>query len=497
MLKQKFLVHFGSSFTTRIMGLFAGIIVARIAGPEVVGTIAYGTSYVGVWGFFLGFFGSGHIKLVSEGQDMGKCMSVYTRLFLGSLAIYFAVVSGVFLIQKYVTPGGFESKTQETVIILLLFVHVFNTFYNYSSTTFTATMEQARANLPMFLKSIAWQTGRILVVILGFRAVGLASWNLIVTVLFLPLVYKLIKKYPKADWDKKLFKKYMGYAVPILLIVVINSIVQYSDKLFLAHYTDTTELGYYSAAYSIGGLIILASVSIGNIFFPLFSSLLAQNDWPGVRKKILQYQEFLSIFVFPLVCLLALIAGPLLTTVLGTRYEPSIVPFMIIGFATYVLVAGMPYGNTITGAGRFYLNVLINLLKLMVFVVSITLFIAPRFLGLGAVGLALNLLVINLLTNVLYQYFSRRLSGLSFFNLKNLLRYLLVFSLSLGLFLAREYFSRWLSLWWIAIIPLYLLLIYGLLFALGLFSKEDIKKLLDLVDIKKLFGYVKDELKDK
>ena len=51
MLKQKFIVHFGSNFIIQLFSLFAGIIVARLAGPEVVGTIAYGTSYVMVWGF--------------------------------------------------------------------------------------------------------------------------------------------------------------------------------------------------------------------------------------------------------------------------------------------------------------------------------------------------------------------------------------------------------------------------------------------------------------
>lgn len=496
MLKQKFLVHFGSSFIVRILTMVAGIIVARIAGPEVVGVISYGTAYVGIWMFITGLFGSGHIKLISEGQDIGKCMRVYSRLFMGSLAVYVLVVGAFFFVQKYVLRVGFESRTQEIVVILSLLVAISNKLYEYGSTTFTATMEQAKANWPKLLECVAWQLGRILVVLLGFRAIGLSAWNAFITFLFLPLVYKLLKKYPRTEWDRQLFKKYIGYAVPILLIVVIDSIIHYADKLLLAHYSNTTELGYYSAAYSIGGMIMMASVSIGNIFFPLFSSLLARKDWGAVRLKIVQYQELLALFVFPLVCAVVLVARPLLTTVLGAKYGPSIEPFMVIALATYVTVAGMPYANILTGAGRFYLNVWINLIKLAVFVLSITVLVSPKFLGLGALGLALNLLAINLFSNLLFLSFAKRLSKLSFFHLKNMLRYALALSIALGLYLFRDAFANWLSFWWIVIIPVYLALVYGLMLILRLADRDHFKMLADALNIRKVLVYVRGELGD-
>jgi O-antigen/teichoic acid export membrane protein len=357
-------------------------------------------------------------------------------------------------------------------------------------------MEQARARLPLLIKGTCWQLGRILVVIIGFKAIGLATWNLVITLLILPFVLKLLKKYPRSTWDNELFKKYIGYSVPVFLIVIINSVVQYSDKLFLAHYTDTTELGYYSAAFSIGGAMMLFSRAGSSIFFPLFSSYLKTNNWEAVRGKIMQYQEFLAIFAFPLVCLIAVISAPLLVFVLGVRYEPSILPFAIIAFATYVSVVGMPYGNTITGAGRFYLNVLINLIKLVIFVISINIFISPRFLGLGAAGLALNLLVINLATNLLYLYFSKKLSKLSFFSMQNTFRYLLIFSVSGPLYLYQDTFSDWFAFWWIAIIPVYLIFVYGLMYLLGLVKITHARQFMDLVNVTKVVAYVKGELSD-
>jgi O-antigen/teichoic acid export membrane protein len=493
-LKQKFLIHFGSNIVVHILGLFAGIIVARIAGPGVVGTIAYGTSYIKLWGFITGLFGTGHIKLISEGQDIGKCMSVYSKLFGTSVIVYFFVVISFFLLQKYIINIEFESSTQQVVIIILLSAHIFEMFYHYSSTTFTATMEQVRANIPFFVKNIIWHIGRIVIVLLGFKAVGLATLNLVVTILLLPIVYKLIKKYPRTEWDRTLFKRYIEYGAPILFIVVIHSIIEYSDKLFLAHFTNTTELGYYSAAFSIGGMIMIASVSIGNIFFPLFSSFITKQDWAAVNKKIMQYQEFLVIFVFPFICAIVIISGPLLITVLGPQYEPSIEPFMIIAFATYVVVVGMPYSNIITGAGRFYLLVWINIFKLVAFVFSVTIFVSPHFLGLGAVGLSLHLLLINLFTNLLYFKYSKKLSGLIFISYKNIIRYFVIMVIAIIVYNYQEYFSEWISFGWIVVIPVYLAIVYLLMFIFGLVSIRHFQQLIDLIDLRKIITYANSEL---
>ena len=56
MLKQKFIVQYGSMAITQIVSMVTGIIVARLAGPSVMGMIAYGTSYVSLLGFINNIF---------------------------------------------------------------------------------------------------------------------------------------------------------------------------------------------------------------------------------------------------------------------------------------------------------------------------------------------------------------------------------------------------------------------------------------------------------
>ena len=95
--------------------MLAGLIVARLAGPEVVGVIAFGTAYVSIWGFTTGLFSTGHIKLISEGKNLGNCITTYTFLQGSSILVYSILVISWFLSQKYLFNYQFESDIQQIV----------------------------------------------------------------------------------------------------------------------------------------------------------------------------------------------------------------------------------------------------------------------------------------------------------------------------------------------------------------------------------------------
>jgi len=496
MLKRRFFVQFGSSLVINVIGMLAGIVVARVGGPEVVGVIAYGTAYVSIWGFMTGLFGSGHIKLISEGQNLGNCVKTYAWLQGGSLVVYFLVVAGWFLTQKYILHYPFESTEQQIIIILALFVYVIGVIIQFNSLTFTATMHQVKSNFPDLMRQLLYHTGRIIVVLIGFKAIGLSSWSLFTGIIVLPFVFRQLRQLPVGMFDKELLKKHISFAIPIFLIVVITTLLGYSDKLMLSYFSNTTELGYYSAAYSIGGMFLLLSSVIGTIFFPLFSSLIAKNDWETVNKKIITFQEIAILFIFPFACLMAIIGGPFLVTLLGTRYERSVIPFVILLFSTFFSIVGMPYGNVISGMGRFYLGVWVNIIALVIFFISITFFLSPRFLHLGATGLAFNTLVMAIVNNLLYFFFARKYGKITFSS-TNGLRYVFILFISVIIFFLVRYISTWGSFWWIIMIPCYLILMYGLLIVTGLLKHHHWMLLMAVLNVKKTTSYIKEELKIK
>jgi len=497
MLKQKFIVQYGSMAITQIVGMVAGIIVARLAGPGVMGMVAYGTSYVSLLGFINGIFGSAHIKLVSEGKEHSKCMGVYTRLQKICALIYFITVLALFLIHKNILHYPFESREQEWIILIALLTYTFELYGQYANVIFTSNLQQAKANLPNFFKTIIFHIGRILIVIVFVKnlALKLYSWHLILAILFIPVIHKLLKEYPIGKYDNILAKQYFKYGRAIFFMSVIDSITNYSDKLMLAHFTNTTQLGYYSTANSIGGLILTLAGSAGLIFFPLFSGYISKGDWESVNTKIYQYHEFIILFIFPLICLLSIVGGPILLLILGNKYQPSIIPFQILIFASYISVVGMPYGNIITGMGKFNLAVIINIIRLVTFLISIYIFIAPGMLNLGAIGLAANQLFLNLTRNGLFLYFANKLGEVSLKSNNNI-RHIIIIGWTFLTYFISIYFKNFIEIWWLLMIPLYLIPLYLILNITGFMKKEHWRLLLDTINIKKTIKYAYNEIKE-
>jgi O-antigen/teichoic acid export membrane protein len=495
-LKQRFLVQFGSKAITYVVGMLAGIIVARVAGPTVTGTLAYATAYVNIFAFVNGLFGSAHIKLASEGRDHASCMGVMRRLVIVSKFIYLMATAAMFLIQKYILDHAFESREVQVVIILVLSAHFLLMFEGYAYTVNTAKLKQAKANLPGFIHKILYHLGRIVLVLVGLRAIAISAWNLLATILILPIVFKMLKGYNIGKYDSQLAKQYFKFSVPMLVIVVINSVTHYADKLLLAHFTNTTELGFFTAANSVGGMLLVIAMPVGMVFFPVFSGMIAKGNWQGVNNNVNKYHQFVSLFIFPLVCTLAVAGGPPLLLVLGQRYQPSINPFIVLLFATYVVLWGMPYGNILSGMGLFNLSAVINVFKLITFIVAITLFVSPNMLNLGATGVALNLLAINLVVNWLYLHFAKKHGEIKI-NSRNYLCHLFIIALNLAGFFAAGALKRRISWWWILYIPISLIISYSFLIVSGFLKKENWRLLLDALNFKRTLKYVNGEIREE
>lgn len=496
MLKQKLMVQFGSNAITYLIGMVAGIVVARIAGPEVMGTMAFATAYVGIFGFINGIFGAPHIKLVSEGRNHAECMAIITRISIITGALYFAAVLGWFLIQKYLLHYPFEGREVQIVIMLTLVTHLLHKYEGYAETVFTANLKQAKANFPVFLRTILYHLGRIGVVLLGGAAIAMSAWSLFLMIAFIPVIHHLLREYPIGKYNPELAKDYFRLSLPMVVIVVVNSVTGYADKLLLAHFTNTTELGYFSAANSIGGAFMLIALPVGQVFFPLFSGLISKGDWGGVSNNIRKYQEVIALFVFPLICLLATIGGNVLLLILGKKYEPSINPFIILIFATYVTIWGLPYGNILSGMGKFALSAWIYVVKLLVFICSLTLFVSPWLLNLKASGVALNLLVVNLAVNGIFIYQAKKLGEIHL-DFKNHFRHMVVIAISaVGYFLG-VFLKGHTDYWWLLYIPAYLVMTYGVLILAGLIKKNHWLIIIDALNLRKTLNYAHDEIRGK
>lgn len=495
-IAQKIFLSYSTRIFLQFCQIAASIVVARVAGPTVLGTVAFCLAYVSMFQFITDLgLGAAHIKLVSEGQDLGKCISTYSRLKFFTIGLYFLVMLSFFFCQKYVFNVSFESAAHQYVIMIFFLMMVLQGFLDIPIRTFAAKTEQAKQNVPEIIRGVFLQLARIAAVLIGFRALGLAFCNFASAVIVAPIIFVLFKHYPFGGYDKKLVKRYLNIALPMVFLGASTILIGNLDKVALQFFYNSEQVGYYTAGFRIGALVQLVGYSVGTLLFPLFSRAAANSDYASILEKIEKIEHITFILLMPIVIFLALYSDSIVLFVLGEQYINSIGVLSIIIVAMFIMVINLPYGNILAGLGYFGLCARIHCVNLAVFGVALIILLHPRFLGLGATGAALALLVSNAFLGICFRIFAKqKLKSLRISKNINFILFgianVMVFWPFYGFF--KEYWGFHFRL----IFPfIYFVSTYLAFFAFKLMKKDDLRMLLSMVDFGSMKKYVKSELR--
>jgi O-antigen/teichoic acid export membrane protein len=150
MLAQKLVLSYYSKIASQMIQIAVSIVVARVAGPTVLGTVAFGLAFANMFKFLADLgIGTAHIKLISGGRDEAACIGTFARMKLFLIGVFFMVVLSIFLIQKHILHHNFESIIHERVILISLISLTIQFIFFIPRTTFAAKTEQAKQDLKM------------------------------------------------------------------------------------------------------------------------------------------------------------------------------------------------------------------------------------------------------------------------------------------------------------------------------------------------------------
>ena len=497
MLKQKFILNFISKVFLQVLQIAASILVARLAGPTVLGTVAFGTAYVGSFIFISGLgLGSAHTKLISEGQNESDCLTTYSILRSITICIFIIVVTLFFFSQKYIFNYQFESKIHQYVIFITLIAATIQSISQIATGTFTAKVEIAKATIIDSARMFIFHILRIIIVLLGYKALTLALGKIISFIIIIPLILYLFKDYSFGKFDKKLAKKYISIALPTLLIMFSENLMHTLDRVILQFFHNSEQVGYYTAGYKIGGLLMMLTAGVSP-FFPIFSKAYANNKLSYIKDKIYKYERFIFIFIMPLIIFIAIYADSIIKLVLGKQYINSITTMSIITVAMFVKIIIKPYSNVLTGKGLFNLTAIISIIQLILFVIALVIFIHPSFLGLKATGGAIAFLAANLFAGLIYVFFAKR--NLPILKITKNMHFMLFGIINfIGFYLLYNYFVNKYGINFRIAFPfIYFIVTYLLLLVLRWINKEDFDIFKSMVDLRTMKKYIYGELKNK
>ena len=514
MIARKSLLIVTSQFFMRFIGWIALIILAKLWGnvaPEVLGTIGFAMAFVSLFTFVSDFgFSQAHVKRVSEGNNIGICIGTYMSVKL-VLTLLMAIVIGLFLFVGNIFGITFYDATSTTVVLLFVYYFIFITLAQISISTFQATKEIVKRQLIVITENIVKVPLFIVVVLLGSNIVYykvmpegpiefLAMTYVAGAFAMACIGFYFLRTYPIKRPTKEMFKSYVTFALPVMLLSVITVLSINIDKLMIGYFWTSVEVGYYFTVQQILQIVLIFPTAIGLVLFPTISGYYAKNKMQNIKDTIHLAIRYISMVMLPIVILVIIFAKPIISIMLTDIFLPATTILVILAMLAFVTAMGVSLSSLIVG-----INKPKQLAKIGIVMCTVNLILNVSFIpsnGLltpyginGALGAAVATLISGIIGFVGLCYVAKKLTGIKI--LHKYVFYHIISGSVMGFF----FFMARHNMVVVGCIELIVYVLFGLLIYFGWlimfkeFTKEDFEFFKDLIHPKAMLRYIGGEFK--
>ncbi|KQC29338.1 lipopolysaccharide biosynthesis protein [Flagellimonas eckloniae] len=339
-----------------------GIILARILTPTEYGIIGILTVFIVISEVFIE---SGFSQALIQKQDRTPEDISTVFLFNILISIFF------YCILWFVSPlvANFYEIDQLTQLLRVLAVTLLlNACFAVPSTLFTIKLDfksLTKFNLTSVLISGA--------VAIYMAYSGYGVWALVWQTIIRSgtksiLIWFFLKWRPSLVFSKSSFKKLFSFGSNILISSLLNAVVNNIYSLLIGKYTTTQDLGYYTRGTQFTSFIqkIIKSM-LGRVLLPGLSQVQDQREvLIAYYRKIIRAT---SVIVVPVFLLLAIVAEPLILTLLTEKWLKAVPIMQIFCFARMITLISGVNVNLLFVIGRTDLSLRQLIVKLAIRIV--------------------------------------------------------------------------------------------------------------------------------
>ena len=487
-----------------IIGFVGLKFIALYMEPWEYGVVGFAYGFVSLFSIFgeLGF-NAAHVKRISEGKDLSKCLGTFATIKVILTGILASVTILSIILWRFVFGRGFESPVHEQAVYILLFYFVLANLTQVFTTTFSAKKEIAKGQIPYFIYTIIRVFITIIIAYFGFGVLALAYTYLIGEIFQFIVAYYFFRTYPVKKPSVDYLMNYAKFAFPMAIASAASIVILNVDRVFIQLFWGAQQVGEYFAVFNLSRFILNFSSAVVVILLPTISEYHAKNNMDDIRKLTLASERYLSMITFPIVILLVVLAEPVIRILLSDKYMPALTVLQILPFFVLFEVLSQPYMSQLQGMNMPHI-VRNRILIMMIVSIILNLILVPvdiqslglKLAGLGATGSALAIVIayfVGFITTRVYAFRVAKMKG----NNKILLH--IFASILMGVIV---YFTlhiinigRWYELAGICLLGLFFYLC--ILFLVREFKKDDFNLFLDTVNIKKMVSYVWSEVRKK
>lgn len=416
---------FVESFSKQIINFVIGLILARLLLPEEFGLI-------GMIGIFLAisisFIDSGFSQALIRKQN---CTDVdYSTVF------FFNLMAGTLLalILFFSAPliSNFFNQPQ-----LIDIVRVTSLLLIIDSLTLiqkTKLTKDINFKLQTKISVISDVVSGIAAIVMAFS--GLGVWSLVAKRMIARTINSALLWFwsswrPIMTFSKTSFNELFGFGSKLLLSGLLNTVFNNIYLIVIGKYFSAADLGFYTQADKFKKL---PSQNINSVIkrvtYPVLSEI--QDDIPRLKKNYRMIIRSTVFITFTLMMGVAAVAEPLILTLIGEKWAPSIIYLQMLSFVGMMYPLHAINLNMLQVQGRSDLFLKLEIIKkiLVIPVVVIGIIYGIKFM---IIGMIIN----NIIAYYLNSYWSGRHIGYSIMEqLKDILPSLLLsFSMMIVVYL--------------------------------------------------------------
>lgn len=400
----------GIIFFAGVIGIFLGIInqflLGRTLGPENFGLFNLGLIVIVILLPFATLGLSSAIRqfiphyIGINRNDKVKGGIYFLLIFSLITGILFSVL--LFFFSPIIAVNIFHNENLVNVIKLLCIAFPFYIFF-YVGTNISQAFKISKYKL--YLNTLVLKITSIVIFIMflifGYKLIGaIIGYIAGMALVAIAYVYLIFKKFiPSLHCDKRekhVKMELFSIGWPLFFAGFSYLFIEYTDKIMLGIYMNASDVGIYSAAFSIASLALFILPSFEYIFLPTIAEFYGKKDFTSIKEMFRSISKWVFLLTFPIILYVALFSKNTIFFIYGSEYisGSTVLIILLFGIAMNGLT-GMT-GHVLVGIRKTKLNLIAEILGAATNVTLNIIFI-PKFGILGAaIGTSISIAVRNL-----------------------------------------------------------------------------------------------------
>jgi len=406
-VKTRFLVSVGANALRGVVSLCTGLLIARRLGPPEYGDLTYLlASFVAIRALLDLGSSNAFYTFISRSPRGRQFYSLYFGWLLLQLTLSVLLVAVVF--PQDVLQSIWLGHPRD----LILYALVASFMQQQVWTTITQVGESSRLTVRVQILGLAVVAVHLVIVIalkltdlLSVQSVlaAIAAEYLVALTIATRLLHTPASSAAICSNVRETLRQYWRFCRPLIVIALTAFLYDFADKWLLQRFAGSSQQGFYQIAAQLAAVSLLATTSILNIFWKELAEASARQDkarlarlYNKVNRGLLMLGALVSCFLIPW-------AKQLVMLLLGEAYQDSWPVLALMLLYPIHQSIGQVNATTFMACERTKEYMVIALIGQMAALpVSYFLLAAPTVapvpgLGLGAYGLALKMVGVNIL----------------------------------------------------------------------------------------------------